>query len=210
MLGGWDLYTTTIRGWFWSIIYRNIWDDLRFRVHHILWDVYVLPLRCPCLFAWCWRKHCTEIDQQKYDSTRIILHIWCGHRNDRNGGRRCGVPWYMAGLWVTLPHFKTPILGIHQLGTDQQQLESWEIDRNTETKFGKWTHRQKGHDFSPSQFAQKKTIDIFVLDFRPLSDGCLDPSLWRFLYKFYEWFKMKVPSGSDLRSGQDLICIILA
>ena len=56
MLGGWDLYTTTIRGWFWSIIYRNIWDDLRFRLHHILWDVYVLPLRCPCLFAWRWTK----------------------------------------------------------------------------------------------------------------------------------------------------------
>ena len=86
MLGGWDLYTTTIRGWFWSIIYRNIWDDLRFRLHHILWDVYVLPLRCPCLFAWRWTKKCTEIDQQKYDSTHHFSHLMWSQKWIEMGG----------------------------------------------------------------------------------------------------------------------------
>ena len=78
--------------------------------HHILWEVYVLPLRCPCLFAWCWRKNASRLTGKKYNSTHHFSDVVT-----EMGGPRCGVPWvpwYMAGLWITLPHLTTQTMGI--------------------------------------------------------------------------------------------------
>lgn len=130
MLGGWDLYTTTIRGWFWSII--TFCEKSMF--YHFVAHVFLHGVE-------------EKKSHRDWPAKNMTQHIIFQMFLTEMGGPRCGVPWvpwYMAGLWVTLPHLTSQTMGIQPRGDWPATIGS----------------PAKGAGFlDPSQFAQKKPAD---------------------------------------------------